>query len=410
MSAQRNHDLLPGDIAIRLDLVSKVHGLEQAEKYFDSIPQGLRVSQVYGALLNCYAHNRSLEKAEEIMDKIRELGFAKTSLSYNVMLSLYAQLGKQEKLDILMQEMEEKGINFDKYTFNIRLNAYGATSNIEGMEKLLKKMEADVNFKMDWNAYIVAANGYLKAGLVERSLAMLKRSEPLIIGKPRTKRLAYEVLITVYASTGNKNEVYRVWDLYKDMGKVYNSGYVCMISSLMKLDDIDGAEKILEEWESGNPFFDIRVPNSVISGYCRKGLLEKAEAYVNRFIESGKVPESSTWEHLARGYRFHGQMAKSVETMRKAILVSQPGWKPCNFTLAACHDYITHQGDAEAAEEFLKLHKERGHSLGDMHAKLVRTTNNESLGAQALDEMETEEPIVDREPYEIVESKNERSN
>ncbi|KAJ0051356.1 hypothetical protein Pint_02235 [Pistacia integerrima] len=382
MSEQRNHNLSNGDIAIRLDLISKVHGLEQAEKYFNSIPQDLRVSQLYGALLNCYAYNKSLEKAEEIMDKIRELGFAKTSLPYNVMLSLYAQLGKHEKLDIVMQEMEGKGVNFDKYTFNIRLNAYGATSDLEGMEKLLMKMEVAHDFKMNWNAYTVAANC-------------------------RMRQFAYEVLITVYASTGNKHEVCRIWNLYKNIGKVYNSGYVCIISSLMKLEDIDGAEKILEEWESADTVFDVRVPNIVISGYCRKGLLGKAEAYVNRLIESGKVPESTLWDRLATGYHVHGQMAKSVETMKRAILVSQPGWKPNQFTLAACYEYSRQQGDMEAAEEFLKLLKKRSESVGHIHDKLVSTTNNESLGAQALVEMETEEQIVDGEAYEIIESKDE---
>ncbi|KAJ0078632.1 hypothetical protein Patl1_22595 [Pistacia atlantica] len=211
---------------------------------------------------------------------------------------------------------------------------------------------------------------------------MLKRSEPLITGRSRMRQFAYEVLITVYASTGNKHEVYRIWNLYKNMGKVYNSGYVCIISSLMKLDDIDGAEKILEEWESANTFFDVRVPNIVISGCCRKGLLGKAEAY----------------------------MAKSVETMKRAILVSQPWWKPNQFTLAACHEYSRQQGDMEAAEEFLKLLKKRSESLGHIHDKLVSTTNNESLGAQALDEMETEEQIVDGEAYEIIESKDEGSS
>ncbi|KAI5312053.1 hypothetical protein L3X38_041226 [Prunus dulcis] len=37
MSDVMKHDLSPGDIAVRLDLISKVRGLQQAESYFDSI-------------------------------------------------------------------------------------------------------------------------------------------------------------------------------------------------------------------------------------------------------------------------------------------------------------------------------------------------------------------------------------
>ncbi|KAB5530109.1 hypothetical protein DKX38_020190 [Salix brachista] len=56
MSDQRGHNLSPRDVAVRLDLISKVHGLEQAVPYFNSVPESLRGLEVYGALLNCYAH------------------------------------------------------------------------------------------------------------------------------------------------------------------------------------------------------------------------------------------------------------------------------------------------------------------------------------------------------------------
>ncbi|KAL7250561.1 hypothetical protein ACSBR1_012569 [Camellia fascicularis] len=108
MSNKRYLDLLPGDVAIRLDLISKVHGLEQAEK-------------------------------GKIMQKMTDLGFNRTSLPYNVMLKLYSDMGKHEKLDSLMQEMEEEGITGNNFTFNTRLDAYAIASDIEGMEKLLIK-------------------------------------------------------------------------------------------------------------------------------------------------------------------------------------------------------------------------------------------------------------------------------
>ncbi|CAK9324211.1 unnamed protein product [Citrullus colocynthis] len=117
ISNERNQDPSPGDIAIQLHLISKVHGLEHAEKYFNSIGEFSRDHKVYGALLNCYVENKNLEKAETIMQKMREVGFMKTPLSYNVMLSLYSHLGKHEKLDELMEKMEEMGIAHDIYIY-----------------------------------------------------------------------------------------------------------------------------------------------------------------------------------------------------------------------------------------------------------------------------------------------------
>ncbi|CAK9177596.1 unnamed protein product [Ilex paraguariensis] len=362
-------DISAGDVAVQLDLISKVHGLEQAEVYFDNIPNTLRVFQVYGALLNSYAEAKSLEKAEIIMQKMRELGYART-LSYNVMLNLYSEMGKHDKIDFLMQEMEEKGITCDKYTFNIRLNAYAANSDIEGMEKLLRKMEADPFVIMDWNAYVVAANGFLKAGVAEKALAVLKKAEQLI--KVKTRRSAYEILLTLYASMGKKDKVYHIWNLHKKIGKFYNISYLCMISSLVKLDDLEGAEKVLEEWEAKKKYFDLRVPNLLISAYCKKGLLGKAESIVNRLTECGKEPDASTWSRMALGYQRHNQMEKAVETMKKSILASHPGWKPNLPTLASCLEYLKGKGDVEGAEDIMRLLEKKGHFSEDLHDRIIK--------------------------------------
>ncbi|KAK9906049.1 hypothetical protein M0R45_000094 [Rubus argutus] len=65
-----------------------------------------------------------LTKAEATMQKIRDLGLARTSLAYNNLLNLYHQTRNRDKLDALVNEMEAKGIRCDKFTYGIRLGAY----------------------------------------------------------------------------------------------------------------------------------------------------------------------------------------------------------------------------------------------------------------------------------------------
>ncbi|GLT86908.1 hypothetical protein SLE2022_050180 [Rubroshorea leprosula] len=377
LSDDMKQSIAPGGIAIQLDLISKVHGLEQAEKYFNSIPESVRSLELHGALLNCYAKNKCLVKAEGMFQKIRESFSVKKPLSYNVMLNLYAQLGRHEKLDALMLEMEEQGINCDSFTFNIRLNAYASTSDKEGMEKLLLKMEADPCLKLDWNIYAVAANGYLKAGLTEMSLPLLKRAEQLI--SDNAAKYAYETLLTLYASSGRKDEVYRVWNLYKKMGRFYNSGYICMISSLVKLDDFDGAEMIFAGWESGHTVYSADIPIVLISAYCQRDFLEKAEGHVNRIIKGGKEPHAAVWSILASGYQRNNKMEKAVAAVKKAILANSPLGMPNHLTLVACVDYLEAQGEGKAANELLKLLKDHGHD------RLVNKINNRNVGESAHD-------------------------
>ncbi|EEF30799.1 pentatricopeptide repeat-containing protein, putative [Ricinus communis] len=194
MSDKRYFALTSRDVAIRLDLMSKVLGIEQAEKYFENVPQKLKVLEVYNALLNCYAYAKSVDKAEAVMQNMRDLGFAGKTLTYNVMLNLHYQTGNFKKLEALMLEMEENGIAYDRFTLGIQLSAYAAICDIQRMEKIMSRMESDANVVTDWCNYAIVANGYRKAGLMDKALEMLKKSEGLITGKKRSS--AYNFLLT----------------------------------------------------------------------------------------------------------------------------------------------------------------------------------------------------------------------
>ncbi|XP_065874071.1 pentatricopeptide repeat-containing protein At2g20710, mitochondrial-like [Euphorbia lathyris] len=359
MIENNRYELSAGGAAIRLDLISRVHGLEEAEKHFNSISASLSDHRIYDSLLSCYVNAKQVEKAEAMMQKMKDMGFIRHQYAYNEMLNLYSQLGEHDKFEALVKEMEEKGIECNRITYKIRLNAYTACSYIEGMETLLMKMEVDPVVKMDFYAYSLAANGYLKAGLLDKTLSMLKKSEQLI--QHHSRKFNYELLLKQYASVGKKADVYRIWELYKQMGGQLNTGYISMISSLLQLDDLDGAEMIWEEWESKNTHFDIRILNLMISAYAEKGPLEKVEAFMEKIVKRGKKPNAISWDSLAFGYLQSGLMTKAVETIKKAILTSKLGQIPSIDTLTRCLEHLKDSGDEEAANELLKAMNEQSH-------------------------------------------------
>lgn len=391
MTDKRYFDLTFRDIAIRLDLIAKVHGIEQAEKYFNNIPVKLRLLEVYSALLNCYAHVKDVKKAEAVMQKMRDLGLDRTPLAYNVLLNLYYQTGNHEKLDTLMHEMEEKGIKFDSFTYGIRLSAYAATSDVEGIDRILQRMESNPVNVLDWTIYAVAANGYTKAGDGEKALAMLSKSEGLVTAKKRSS--AFDYLLTQYAAIGKKDEVKRLWELYKKKEKVFNRGYIAFLTSLLRLDDIESAEKIFEEWEARELTYDIRIPNFLVGYYCRKGLMEKAETLLNRLILKGVKPDAKSYYHLATGYFSINQPEKAVEAMSEAISACRPRWKPSKESLAACLEYLKGKGDVEGAEEFLKLLRDKDVVSVDLHDRFLKYINDSNSSSNALDELEEDASV-----------------
>ncbi|MFS7983933.1 putative tetratricopeptide-like helical domain superfamily [Helianthus anomalus] len=146
-----------GNIAVQLDLISRVYGLQQAEKYFNTIPDSIKDFKVYGTLLNSYAFKKSLEKAEETMEKMKQLGYM-TTLSYHTMLNLYSKTRNHDKLLKLVEEMEKTGVRNNRTTYYILLSAY-AYFDIKEMENLLGYMEINPDLILDWHLYIIAAKG-----------------------------------------------------------------------------------------------------------------------------------------------------------------------------------------------------------------------------------------------------------
>ncbi|KAJ6360857.1 hypothetical protein OIU77_004808 [Salix suchowensis] len=126
----------------------------------------------------------------------------------------------------------------------------------------------------------------------------------------------------------------------------------------------------------------------MVSTYSKRGQLKKAEAFVGKIVASGIKIEASTLDRLATGYHVGGQMLKASETIKKAISISQPGWKPNMYTLAACLEYLEGQGDVKKTEDLLKIVKEHCHLSSVSYDRLnSNIIDKENLCARALDHM-----------------------
>ncbi|XP_010462942.1 PREDICTED: putative pentatricopeptide repeat-containing protein At1g28020 [Camelina sativa] len=279
MSDQKVCDLVPEDFAARLHLIENVLGLEAAEKFFQSIPENKRDDFVYTTILSSYTRSdKTRDKAEFIFWKMRELGYLSKPSAFNHMVSLYIQLDKRDMIDKILNQMEENNVKPNNLTFNLKLRRYAAVTNIETMERLLKEHDPTA---LDWRTSCEIAKAYLKHGLVVKAIGMLSRAEQSV--EPISKKLAYESLMMLYGDAEKADEVYRIWELYKDdvchndLRHMNSEGYRSVISSLLKLNDINGADKIVKEWHEGDNEFDVRILSMMASAYCKRGQLRDAE-------------------------------------------------------------------------------------------------------------------------------------
>ncbi|CAH2034115.1 unnamed protein product [Thlaspi arvense] len=113
---------------------------------------------------------------------------------------------------------------------------------------------------------------------------MVSRAEKSVDSESK-KEEAYESLIALYGDAGKAEDVYRLWDLYKDLPPSdKRKGHRSAICLLLKLNDIDGAAKVFESPTNYAMYTDIRSLAMMASAYCERGQLEEAENVFGDFI------------------------------------------------------------------------------------------------------------------------------
>lgn len=344
------------DYAIQLDLVSKVRGISNAEDFFQKLPDSLKDNRVYGSLLNSYTQAGLKEKAEALMNNMKKKGYASHPLPYNVMMTLYMNLKEYEKVYAMIAEMMEKKIRLDVYTYNIWLSSCGSHGSLEKMEQVYAQIKMDRACYPNWTTYSTMSTMYIKHGQIDKAEESLRMVEGKIVGR---NRVPYHYLISLYGSIGNRDELFRIWNIYKENFPVItNTGYRAMVSSLIRMRDIDGAEEMHQQWLTVKATYDPRIPNLLMQWYVANGQLNKAKEHVDRMIEAGGVPNSNTWEILAEGYVAGRRIPEALSCLKDAFdAEGARSWKPKPALLTDFINLCEEETDTASKEvlvEFLK--------------------------------------------------------
>ncbi|XP_057458541.1 pentatricopeptide repeat-containing protein At4g21705, mitochondrial-like [Lotus japonicus] len=405
MSSKGLCPILPGDRAVQLELIGRVRGLESAESYFQNLSDSDKTEKVHGALLNCYVMAGSVDKSLSQMQKMKDMGFV-SPLHYNNIMSLYTRTEQHEKVPDVLAMMKEDGVSPDIFSYRICLNSYGARSDLENMEKLLEKIETEGDIAVDWMTYSTVANFYVKAGLKDKALIYLKKCEDKAY---KRDAVAYNHMISHYASLGKKKDMMRLWKLQKDnCKKQLNREYITMLGCLVKLGDLEEAEKLLGQWELSGNTYDFKVPNILLIGYSRKGLIEKAETMLRSMVDKGKTPTPNSWSIIASGHVAKENMEKAFQCFKEAlaVLAENKGWRPKSDVVSSILSWVTDNRDIEEVEDFVNSLKKVMSMNRDMYLSLIKLyvrCGREVDGV--LESMKADNIELDEEMEEILNSR-----
>jgi pentatricopeptide repeat protein len=197
--AHRGMPLFPGSQAIRLDLLAKAKGIEEAEHYFSSLAPH---PKTYGAMLTCYVHSRLEDNSLSLFSRMRHLNFLTATLPYNNLMSLYLSLGQPHKIPDLFCQMQSSahGISPDSYSYSMLARSYHLMGDAESFDRIVTEVteHPSSDFKLDWNLHATFAAIYISFGKLDQAESQLKHLEDKM---NKTDRNPYHFLITHYAGT-----------------------------------------------------------------------------------------------------------------------------------------------------------------------------------------------------------------
>ncbi|KFK44735.1 hypothetical protein AALP_AA1G296100 [Arabis alpina] len=188
---------------------------------------------------------------------MRELGLLLKPSPFNSMLSLTSQ---HTMVKEILREMEQNKVEPDILTVNKVLKVFAAESKVEAMETFMSTWSGENGIKLERGTLVAMAKAYDKSGSIVKAIEMFGN-----LGGSKRR-------VSIFGTSTRE--------------KVEDDGYRSVISSLLKLDDVQGAENIYGEWKPDGPNLDLS-----FTGFTDFSVLRRRES-ISLVIEMRKGPLS----------------------------------------------------------------------------------------------------------------------
>ncbi|XP_010907599.1 pentatricopeptide repeat-containing protein At1g80270, mitochondrial [Elaeis guineensis] len=352
LEAKKPNEPVERDYASHLDLVAKVHGLQRAEKYIDKIPESFRGEVIYRTLLaNCVAAV-NVTKAEEVFNKIRDLGFPITTFACNQLLLLYKRVDQKKIADVLLM-MEKENVKPSLFTYRLLIDTKGRANDISGMEQIIETMKGE-GVEPDLVIQAMVAKHYIFGGLNEKAEAALKEMEGDDIME---NRAACKALLPLYAALGKADDVGRVWKACEAHPRLEEC--LAAIEAWGKLGQIENAEVVFENMLKTWKKLSSKYYNALLKVYANHKLLAKGKELAKRMSDYGCKIGPLTWDALVKLHVEAGEVEKADSILQKAAQQNQI--KPLYSSYIAILDQYSKRGDIHNAEKIFHRLRQIGY-------------------------------------------------
>lgn len=352
MEEHKKLDMVERDYASRVDLIAKVRGLQKAEHYIEKIPKSFRGELVYRTLLANCVSTTNAKKAEEVFNKMKDLGFPITTFACNQLLLLYKRVDKKKIADVLLL-MEKENVKPSLFTYGLLIDTKGQSNDITGMEQIVETMKAE-GIEPNLQVQSILVRHYVFGGLKEKAEAILKEMEG---GNLKENRWVCRVLLPPYAALGKADDVERIWKVCESNPRLPE--FVAAIEAYGKLKKVEEAEAIFNKMSKTFKRLSSKHYSALLKVYADHKMLIKGKDLVKQMSDSGCRIGPLTWDALVKLYVEAGEVEKADKILQKAM--QQSPIKPMFSTYMAIMDQYAKRGDIHNSEKMFHQMRQSGY-------------------------------------------------
>ncbi|RYQ87117.1 hypothetical protein Ahy_B09g094592 [Arachis hypogaea] len=346
------------DYSYLVEFTIKLHGIEHGEKLFPRIPPEFQNELLYNNLVIAMLDKGVIKLSLEYMKKMRELAYPISHLVFNRLIILHSSPSRKKLIPKLLTQMKADKVTPHVSTYNILMKIEANEHDLEALVKVFAQMKK-AQVEPNEISYCILAIAHAVARLYTATEAYVQAVEKSITGNNWS---TFDVLLILYGYLGSPKELERVWGIMQELPLVRSKSYMLAIEAFGRIRHLNRAEELWLEMETRKGLKSVEQFNSMMSVYCKHGLVDKATRLYRNMKANGCKPNAITYRQLALGCLKSGLTEQGLKTLdlgmgmkiSKRVRNSTP-WLETTLSIV---EIFAEKGDVENAERlFEEFHK-----------------------------------------------------
>ncbi|KAI3750719.1 hypothetical protein L2E82_21481 [Cichorium intybus] len=256
-----------------------------------------------------------------------------TPMTYNALIGACARNDELEKAINLMNRMRREGYQSDFVNYSLIIQSLVRSNKIDSalLEKLYDEMISDA-IELDGQLLNDIVLGFAKSGDVDRAMYFLS----VIQGKGMNPRTSTVVsLILQLGNLGRAEEAEAIFEEIKEGGLIPRTrAYNAVLKGYVKNGNLEDAESIVTEMEKNGVSPDEHTYSLLIDAYGNAGRWESARIVLKEMESNNVKPNSLVFSRILASYRDRGEWQKTFKVLKE---MQKCGVKPdrqfCNVMI-----------------------------------------------------------------------------